>query len=126
MPTSRLALIVPLLLAAAGARGAVLERVCTTPGHDPRPVAVRIDTAVGTVVQDGLQLRNGVHAEHLPDLGYFVSMMDGSVTWGARNLATGATYYHYALDTAANTLSYDAEGGLHTEATCAPIAEDGP
>ena len=112
-------LTAPLLIAAASARGAVLERVCTTSGHDPQPVVVRLDTASHTVVQDRLRLANGARAGHLPDLAYFVTEADGTVAWGARNARTGTTYYRYELDTAADTLSYDAEGGLHTEATCA-------
>ncbi len=44
------------------------------------------------------------------------------MTWGARNIRTGATYYRYEFDTATGRLSYDAEA-LHAEGTCAPATQ---
>jgi hypothetical protein len=122
MSKTPLVLIVPMVLTAMGAHGAVLDRVCTISSHSPKSVTVRLDTARHTVIQNGLPLADGARSERLPGLTYFVSEADGTVVWGVRNTRTGATYYRYELDTAADTLSYDAEQ-FHAEGTCAPSTQ---
>ena len=44
MMETSLAVTALLLLAAGSAWAAVLDRVCTTLGHDPKPVVVRLDS----------------------------------------------------------------------------------
>ena len=109
MTKTPLLLVAPMMLAAMSARGAVLDRVCTIPSHQPNAFAVRLDPARRMVVQNGLPLADGTLSAELPGLAYFVSEAGGIVAWGARNARTGTTYYRYELDTAAGTLSYDAE-----------------
>jgi hypothetical protein len=89
MTKTPLFLIVPIMLAATSARGAVLDRVCTIPSHHPHAFAVRLDTTRRMVVQNGLPLADGTRSAELPGLAYFVSEVGGTVAWGARNSRTG-------------------------------------
>jgi len=127
MPRTSLILIAPAAFAAAaaatGARGAVLDRVCTISSHAPNSFAVQIDTTRRAVLQNGVPLADGSRSASLPSLGYFVTFeAGGTMAWGARNARTGTTYYRYEFDAATGKLSYDTER-LHAEGTCAPATQ---
>ncbi len=63
MSRTPLILIAPaafaIAVAATGARGAVLDRVCTISSHEPNSFAVQLDTTQHAVFQNGLPLADG-------------------------------------------------------------------
>ena len=71
--TSPILIALAAFAAATGARGAVLDRVCTISSHAPSSFAVQIDTTRHAVLQNNVPLADGSRSASLPSLGYFVT-----------------------------------------------------